>query len=115
MERYAAELSAALTARDAAKAEQAFGMFQALVCEHLRVEEELVFPLAEKVLADSTDPIRSLRIAHISYRRDLEQIGTQISSNHLNAAHTLYLAFMDSFETHERLEEQLLELLKSKR
>ncbi len=111
LERQMGALESALQMRDGGAAQQAFEVFRASVLEHLRVEEELAFPLAERTLPGGLEPIRSLRLAHKSYREDLTEIGSQIARSHFGAALTTYRAFLDSFRTHERLEDQLLKVL----
>ena len=109
------QLEAVKTALKAEKREQAARLFNALratLSEHLRIEEELAFPEVEKRIPDGAEPIRSLRIAHMSYRQDLDEIGRRIEHGHLQAAGAIFGAFIESFTTHERLESQLLDLLK---
>jgi iron-sulfur cluster repair protein YtfE (RIC family) len=102
----------ALQARDDTRCCEAFDRLKELVSEHLRVEEELVFPLAEKRVPEAAQPIRSMRIAHVGYRQDLALIESQIRRGQLDAAGAVFAAFLESFETHERLEEQFLALLR---
>ena len=111
LQRRMASLTAALEAQDGARARGAFEAVRELILKHLQEEEEQVFPLAEKALPEGSRPIRSLRIAHMSYREDLQQLSDQIQRGHLGAAKILHTSFVESFETHERLEDQLLDLL----
>ncbi len=102
----------ALAAEEREQSQRLFSALRATLSEHLKIEEELAFPEVEKRIPDGTEPIRSLRIAHVSYRQDLEEIGRQIERGHLQAAGAIFNAFIESFTTHERLESQLLDLLK---
>ncbi|MFQ5513929.1 MAG: hemerythrin domain-containing protein [Myxococcota bacterium] len=106
-----AALGTALDARDGERAREIFSHLRSMILEHLEVEEELAFPLVEKLVAEGAGPVRSLRLAHTSYRRDLSQIALHLMSDHFDAAQALFSAFVDSFETHERLEDRLLEML----
>ncbi|MEE9279587.1 MAG: hemerythrin domain-containing protein [Myxococcota bacterium] len=93
----------------------AFRELDGAIREHLTVEEEIVFPMAEKSNPEQAQPIRSLRLAHIGIRDDLARIGEQVELSHLDAVRAMIEAFLDSFSAHERLEDQLLAVLKRAR
>jgi iron-sulfur cluster repair protein YtfE (RIC family) len=110
------ETAKALASRQMTKARKVFGQYRTLLLEHLSHEEDVSFPLAEKVAPAQGGPIKSLRVAHIGIRRDLEQVATHLDAGHEDAARAVFAAFVESFASHERLEDQLIELLgKSRR
>jgi hemerythrin-like domain-containing protein len=106
------KLVGALESREGGPAGPIFGELESVIHDHLRVEEDVIFPMAEKTNPEQTQPIRSLRLAHIVIRQDLTRIGEQIELSHLDAARAMLEAFLDSFGAHERLEDQLITVLK---
>src|SRR5262245_15237573 len=94
------------------QAERLFGEYRELVFLHLTREEDVSFPAAEKRAPSQGGPIKSLRVAHISIRRDLDQVARHLELGHGDAARAVFAAFLESFASHERLEDQLLELLR---
>ncbi|HTO51997.1 MAG TPA: hemerythrin domain-containing protein [Myxococcota bacterium] len=115
LELLAGETSQALAAGQLPRARKAFGEYKALLEKHLAHEEDVSFPLAEKVAPAQGGPIKSLRVAHIGIRRDLEQVATHLAAGHEDAARAVFAAFLESFGAHERLEDQLIELLAKSR
>jgi iron-sulfur cluster repair protein YtfE (RIC family) len=89
-----------------------FRDYRKLLLTHLAHEEDVSFPMAEKRAPSQGGPIKSLRVAHIGIRRDLEQVGTHLDLGHTDAARAVFGAFLESFAAHERLEDQLIELLR---
>lgn len=94
------------------KAADCFREYRELVLRHLTREEDVSFPAAEKRAPSQGGPIKSLRVAHLSIRRDLEQVARHLELRHGEAARAVFAAFLESFAAHERLEDQLLELLR---
>ena len=109
------KLIAALDSRELELVAPAFQELDRAIREHLTVEEEVVFPMAEKSNPEQAQPIRSLRLAHIGIRDDLARIRDQVELSHLDAVRAMIEAFLDSFSAHERLEDQLLAILKGAR
>jgi iron-sulfur cluster repair protein YtfE (RIC family) len=95
-----------------ARARQAFASYRELLLTHLAHEEDVSFPAAEERAPSQGGPIKSLRVAHIGIRRDLEQVATHLELGHVEAAAAVFAAFLESFAAHERLEDQLIELLR---
>ncbi len=106
-------LIAALESGETDKVGPSFREFESVIRDHLQTEEEVVFPMTEERNPEQAQPIHSLRLAHIGIRGDLERIGEQIGLAHFEASRTMLEAFLDSFSAHERLEDQLLHVLKS--
>jgi len=111
LEALAKETSRALEQGSTARAGRAFADYRELLLAHLAREEDFVFPAAEKRAPSQGGPIKSLRVAHIGIRRDLEQVAAQLELGHGEAARAVFAAFLESFAAHERLEDQLEELL----
>ena len=94
------------------KAVALFREYRELVLLHLAREEDVSFPAAEKRAPSQGGPIKSLRVAHLSIRRDLDQVARHLELGHGDAARAIFAAFLESFAAHERLEDQLIELLR---
>jgi hemerythrin-like domain-containing protein len=94
------------------RSRRAFADYRELLLGHLSREEDFVFPAAEKRAPAQGGPIKSLRVAHISIRRDLDQVARHLELGHAEATRAVFAAFLESFASHERLEDQLLELLR---
>ncbi len=107
----ATEITRALGAGDLDAARRAFGEYHELILAHLANEEDVSFPAAERLAPAQGGPIRSLRVAHIGIRGDLERVAGHLASGHAGAARAVFLAFLETFAAHERLEDQLVALL----
>jgi iron-sulfur cluster repair protein YtfE (RIC family) len=107
----AGQISKALAAGQMTRARKSFAEYRELLLRHLAHEEDVSFPLAEKVAPAQGGPIKSLRVAHIGIRRDLEQVSTHLEAGHEQAGQAVFGAFLESFAAHERLEDQLIALL----
>ena len=112
VEALAVQTTLALQQRQLDKAEALFREYRELVLLHLTREEDVSFPAAEKRAPSQGGPIKSLRVAHLSIRRDLDQVGRHLELGHGDAARAVFAAFLESFAAHERLEDQLIELLR---
>jgi iron-sulfur cluster repair protein YtfE (RIC family) len=112
VEQLAKETSQALLAGELERARKHFAEYRKLLLTHLSHEEDVSFPLAEKRAPAQGGPIKSLRVAHIGIRRDLEQVASHLELGHTDAARRVFEAFLESFASHERLEDQLIELLR---
>jgi iron-sulfur cluster repair protein YtfE (RIC family) len=110
-ERTASALGQALAGKDKPEAARLFRVLEELVERHMSSEEEIGFPLAERLAPTQASSIKSLRLAHISMRSDLATVGEQIERGHLNAAHTVLDGLVQSMEAHEALEDKLISAL----
>ena len=112
VEALAKQTTRALEQGQLVRASQLFREYRELVLLHLTREEDVSFPAAEKRAPSQGGPIKSLRVAHISIRRDLDQVARHLELGHAEAARAVFAAFLESFASHERLEDQLIELLR---
>jgi iron-sulfur cluster repair protein YtfE (RIC family) len=105
-------VSKALEADDLPAARRGFSEYREQILAHLSREEDVTFPAAERRVPAQGGPIRSLRVAHIGIRGDLERVAAHLALGHTGAARAVYRAFLETFAAHERLEDQLVELLR---
>jgi len=112
VEALAKETAKALAEGRIESARTHFREYRKLLLTHLAHEEDVSFPMAEKRAPSQGGPIKSLRVAHIGIRRDLDQVGAHLDLGHGDAARAVFAAFLESFAAHERLEDQLIELLR---
>ena len=106
------DVSQALEADDLPTARRGFTEYREQILAHLAREEDFTFPAAELRAPAQGGPIRSLRVAHIGIRNDLERVASHLALGHLEAARAVFRAFLLTFAAHERLEDQLVELLR---
>ena len=76
---YSKDVSRALVAGDLPQARRSFTEYREQVLAHLAREEDVSFPAAEKRAPAQGGPIRSLRVAHIGIRSDLERVASQLA------------------------------------
>lgn len=107
----ASGVNRALAAGDLLAAQRAFAEYRELILGHLANEEDVTFPAAERLAPAQGGPIRSLRVAHIGIRADLDRVAGHLASGHGSAAKAVFAAFLETFAAHERLEDQLVRLL----
>ena len=108
----AAAVLRACQADDLASARRSFGEYRERILAHLAREEDFAFPEAVRRAPAQGGPIRSLRVAHIGIRGDLERVAAHLALGHLGAAHAVHRAFLETFAAHERLEDQLVALVR---
>jgi iron-sulfur cluster repair protein YtfE (RIC family) len=112
VEQLAKDVSVALSTDDLPRARRSFTEYREQILAHLAREEDYSFPAAEQRAPAQGGPIRSLRVAHIGIRNDLERVASHLALGHLGAARAVFDAFLETFAAHERLEDQLVELLR---
>lgn len=106
------DVARALETGDLPLARRSFTECREQILAHLASEEDVTFPAAERLAPAQRGPIRSLRVAHIGIRDDLERVAQHLALGHVGAARAVFAAFLVSFAAHERLEDQLIELLR---
>jgi iron-sulfur cluster repair protein YtfE (RIC family) len=112
VESLAKGVAEALATDDLPRARRSFTEYREQILAHLAREEDVSFPAAERRAPAQGGPIRSLRVAHIGIRNDLERVASHLALGHTGAARAVFGAFLETFAAHERLEDQLLELLR---
>jgi iron-sulfur cluster repair protein YtfE (RIC family) len=112
VEALATDVAFALESDDLPRARRSFTEYREQILAHLAREEDVSFPAAELRAPAQGGPIRSLRVAHIGIRNDLERVASQLALGHTGAARAVFAAFLETFAAHERLEDQLVLLLR---
>jgi len=112
VETLAKEVAEALETDELPRARRSFTEYREQILAHLAREEDVSFPAAERRAPAQGGPIRSLRVAHIGIRNDLERVASHLALGHTGAARAVFAAFLETFAAHERLEDQLVELLR---
>ena len=111
IENLAKDVARALETEDLPLARRRFTEYREQILAHLGREEDVSFPAAELRSPAQGGPIRSLRVAHIGIRSDLERVASHLALGHIGAARAVFTAFLETFRSHERLEDQLIGLL----
>ncbi len=112
VEALAKNVAGALATGDLPRARRSFTEYREQLLAHLSWEEDVSFPAAEQRAPAQGGPIRSLRLAHIGIRNDLERVASHLALGHMEAARAVFGAFLETFAAHERLEDQLVRLLR---
>lgn len=115
VETLATSVAGALETDDLPRARRSFTEYREQLLAHLSWEEDVSFPAAERRAPAQGGPIRSLRVAHIGIRDDLERVASHLALGHTGAARAVFAAFLETFAAHERLEDQLVLLLRESR
>lgn len=111
VETLAKDVRRALETDDLPMARRTFTEYREQILAHLGREEDVSFPAAELRSPAQGGPIRSLRVAHIGIRADLERVASHLALGHTGAARAVFSAYLETFAAHERLEDQLIGLL----
>jgi hypothetical protein len=115
VESLAKDVQRAFETGDLPLARRSFTEYREQVLAHLGREEDVSFPAAELRSPAQGGPIRSLRVAHIGIRADLERVASHLALGHMGAAREVFSAYLETFAAHERLEDQLIGLLRESR
>lgn len=101
-----ATVRAAATSRSFAAARQALGWFRVELDKHMRVEEQLIFPLLEAVTGLDAGPTRFRRAEHHLINAILDRIGTSLARDRdIDEDVTRLLALLAA---HDRREAQMV-------
>jgi hemerythrin len=82
-------------------------LFEAMEA-HLSVEEDVYFPLVEKLAHAHIPLLREARLAHLELRGNLEEMRDHLSQGELDAARRALVALLDRFREHEQTEARLI-------
>lgn len=105
-------LLAATDAGDLETARERIEVVTRAVLAHLQEEEDVYFPAAERLAPDFASELRTIRLAHLGIRKDLEDLEASLAAGHLAVARTLLEAFIEGFGLHERAEERIVAQLR---
>ena len=108
LDRLVEVLTETLSGGRMAAARAAFeNLFEAMEA-HLTVEEDVYFPLVEKLSHAHIPVLREARLAHLELRGNLEEMRDHLSEGELDAARRVLIALLDRFREHEQTEAQLI-------
>lgn len=105
----------AIDADDLATARRGAEDLEAYVLAHLKREEDVYFPAAERLDPRLAGELTTIRLAHRGIRDDLRELRTLLEAGHLQAARAVSDAFLESFRSHEQAEDRLVEALGTRR
>ena len=80
---------------------------------HFTVEEEVYFPLVERLRPELAETMKDARMAHLTLRGQLDQLRGLLSDGDREAARGVLGALLELFRRHEALEERLIADLSS--
>lgn len=107
------ELDGALRDGSSARASGALEDLTEAFRTHLAVEEEVYFPLLERLLPEQTPGIRSARLAHQDLLHDLDRMQGNLAGEDLAAARETLGSLLRRFREHEQEEAQMVAKLRA--
>ena len=82
---------------------------------HLSVEEEVYFPLVERLSGEHAGTTRKARLVHKDLSADLNLIREHIAEQNLDAAGIALATLLERFRSHEQMESRMIEDLTAQR
>lgn len=92
----------------AAAAESALEELASALEGHLSVEEDVYFPLVEKLSSDHREALRDALRAHDRVRSDLDGLRSRLREGELTGARRELIALLNRFRLHEEAEARLI-------
>jgi iron-sulfur cluster repair protein YtfE (RIC family) len=113
LDQLVSELEAALHTESNARASQALEELSEALRSHLAVEEDVYFPLLERLLPDSATGVQSARLAHRHLLVDLEKLREDLTQPDLTGARSTLEKLLRGFREHEQAEAEMVARLRS--
>ena len=107
-------LEATLQAGSAARASEALEDLAEALISHLSVEEDVYFPLLERLLPEAAAAVRQARVAHRDLLSEFDRIRDQLATSDLISARSTLERLLWRFRDHERRESQLIAQLRER-
>ncbi len=107
-DRHYAEAEAALIAKDATKAAEAFGRFAQATLHHFDREEKELFPAFEQRTGMMGGPTQMMRYEHQQLRSLLESMRLALAENRTDDFYGIGESMMIMLQQHNMKEEQML-------
>ena len=107
-------LEATLQAGSAARASEALEDLAAALTSHLSAEEDVYFPLLERLLPESSAAVRQARVAHRDLLGEFDRIRDQLAASDLISARSTLERLLWRFRDHEQREARLIAQLREK-
>jgi iron-sulfur cluster repair protein YtfE (RIC family) len=106
------DLEEAMGSDSNARASQALEELSEALRSHLSVEEDVYFPLLERLLPDVAEGVGKARLAHRELLSDLDKIRDQLSTADLPAARSTLGHLLRGFRDHEKAEAEMVARLR---
>lgn len=103
-----AAVATTIAGGSAAAASAALEDFAGALYAHLEVEEDVYFPLIERLAPEHASTIRDARLAHLDLRQRIDALRSHLAQGELEAARDGLRQMLDEFRAHERLEAGLI-------
>jgi hemerythrin-like domain-containing protein len=113
LDQYVTELELALNSSSAARASEALEDLTEALRAHLTVEEDVYFPLLERLLPDQAPGIQEACVAHRDILSDVDQMQDQLSSSDLTGARSTLKTLLRRFRDHEQAEAKMVARLRT--
>jgi hemerythrin-like domain-containing protein len=98
----------ALTQRGVAAASAAIEDFADALEDHLGVEEEVYFPLIERLAPKHAPAVQRARFAHLELRDGIDKLREQLMRGELEPARRSFTALIAQLRSHEKMEGRVI-------
>ncbi len=101
----------AIDGRDANAARTAAEELSRAMDTHAEEEEDVYFPLIERLAPDQADSVRKARETHGELHADLAAIRSELGNEDMEAARRVLTELLERFRIHEQAEARLIDRL----
>lgn len=101
----------ALTQRGVTAASAAIEDFAAALEDHLGVEEEVYFPLIERLAPEHASAVQRARFSHLELRDGIDELREQLMRGELIPARRSFTALIALLRSHEEREGRIIAVL----
>jgi DNA-binding FadR family transcriptional regulator len=101
----------ALDGRDADAARAAAEELTRAMATHAREEEDVYFPVIERLAPEQADSVRRARETHVELHENLDAIRSALADGDLEAARRVLTELLERFRLHEQAEARLIDWL----
>lgn len=112
LDRLVSELDEALGCRSPGRASEAFSEFADALRSHFTLEENVYFPLVERLRPETAPMVREARLAHLDLLRELEGLEGHLAAEDIPAARSSLGTLLSRFRHHEKLEGDIIHSLR---
>ena len=101
----------AIDGRDADAARAAAEALSRAMDTHAREEEDIYFPLIERLAPDQANSVRKARETHVELHAGLAAIRSELAEADMEAARRVLTELLERFRIHEQAEARLIDRL----
>jgi hypothetical protein len=103
-----AALVEAIDADDASAAREAADELAHALDAHAHEEEDVYFPIIERLAPEQADAVRAARAVHVEIRADVDALRDELRGDDVQRARPALVELLDLFHGHEQAETRLI-------